>query len=205
MIAIVDYGSGNVAAIMNTLRRRKIPHVLTCDPKELASADRYVLPGVGAFDPTMDNLMRTGLVEVLNEQVLGKGKKALGVCVGMHLLSEGSEEGLLPGLGWIKGKVRRIDTSRLNSLPKLPHMGWNSIDVTAAARLFDGIDTARGFYFLHSYYFDAANDDEVAARVTYGVELPCAVQRDNVYGVQFHPEKSHSNGTRLFENFAALT
>jgi glutamine amidotransferase len=204
MIAIVDYGSGNVAAIMNILRQRKLAHVLTSDPRELATADRYVLPGVGAFDPTMDNLRRTGLVDVLNEQVLGKGKKALGVCVGMHLLSDGSEEGELPGLGWIKGKVRRIDPSRLNSKPKLPHMGWNSISLAVGARLFDGIDTDRGFYFLHSYYFDAADEGDVAARVSYGADLPCAVQRGNVFGMQFHPEKSHSNGTRLFENFAAL-
>lgn len=204
MIAIVDYGSGNVAAIMNILRQRKLAHVLTSDPSELAKADRYVLPGVGAFDPTMDNLRRTGLVDVLNEQVLGKGKKALGVCVGMHLLSEGSEEGSLPGLGWIKGKVRRIDAGRLNSKPKLPHMGWNSITLSPGARLFDGVDTQRGFYFLHSYYFDAADRSDVSAHVSYGADLPCAVQRGNVFGMQFHPEKSHSNGTRLFENFAAL-
>lgn len=204
MIAIVDYGSGNVSAIMNILRQRKIPHLLTGDATELRAADRYVLPGVGAFDPTMATLRRTGLVEVLNEEVLGKGKKAIGVCVGMHLLAEGSEEGGLPGLGWIKGKVRRIDASRLNSVPKLPHMGWNSIALAPGARLFAGIDTARGFYFLHSYYFDAADEGEVAARVSYGADLTCAVQRDNVFGVQFHPEKSHSNGTRLFENFAAL-
>lgn len=204
MIAIVDYGSGNVAAIMNILRQRKIPHVLTNDPAELAAADRFVLPGVGAFDPTMDHLMRSGIVDLLNEQVLDKGKKALGVCVGMHLLSEGSEEGELPGLGWIKGKVRRIDASRLNAPPRLPHMGWNSVSVDARARLFEGIDPERGFYFLHSYFFDASEPGEVAARVTYGGELPCAVQRENVFGVQFHPEKSHSNGTRLFENFARL-
>jgi glutamine amidotransferase len=205
MIAIVDYGSGNVAAIMNILRQRKIPHMLTRDPKELAAADRYILPGVGAFDPTMDHLRRTGLVEVLDEQVLGRGKIALGVCVGMHLLSEGSEEGTLPGLGWIKGKVRRIDATRLNHAPKLPHMGWNSIALVDGAKLFDGVDTARGFYFLHSYYFDAANAGEVAAHVSYGADLPCAVQRGNVFGVQFHPEKSHSNGTRLFENFSRLS
>lgn len=204
MIAIVDYGSGNVGAIMNIFRQRKIPHVLTNDPGELRAADRYVLPGVGAFDPTMSHLVQSGIVDLLNEEVLGKGKKALGVCVGMHLLSEGSEEGELPGLGWIKGKVRRIDAARLNSVPKLPHMGWNSVDVAEEASLFDGVDRDRGFYFLHSYYFDAAEPDEVAARVSYGADLPCAVERDNVFGVQFHPEKSHSNGTRLFENFAGL-
>jgi glutamine amidotransferase len=204
MIAIVDYGSGNVSAIMNILRQRKIAHLLSGDPAELRAADRYILPGVGAFDPTMETLRRTGLVDVLNEEVLGKGKKAMGVCVGMHLLSEGSEEGKLAGLGWIKGRVRRIDASRLSRAPALPHMGWNSITLAEGAALFDGVDTARGFYFLHSYYFDAANESEVTARVSYGENLPCAVRHDNVFGFQFHPEKSHSNGTRLFENFAAL-
>jgi glutamine amidotransferase len=203
MIAIIDYGSGNIAAIMNIFRQRKIPHTLVGDPRELAAAERYLLPGVGAFDPTMENLMQTGMVDALNEEVLGKGKKALGICVGMHLLAEGSEEGELPGLGWIKGKVRRIPTEKLDK-PSLPHMGWNSIELGGPATLFPGIDTDRGFYFLHSYFFDAAAEDTVVARVEYGSALPCAVERENVFGVQFHPEKSHANGGQLFANFAAL-
>ena len=181
MIAIVDYGSGNVAAIMNILRQRKIPHVLTNDPGQLRGADRYILPGVGAFDPTMTHLIESGMVDLLTEEVLGKGKKVLGVCVGMHLLSEGSEEGELPGLGWIKGRVRRIDAALLNK-PRLPHMGWNSIVLAPGARLFDGVDTERGFYFLHTYYFDASDQADVSARVSYGVDLPCSVQRNSVFG-----------------------
>jgi glutamine amidotransferase len=202
MIAIIDYGSGNVGAIMNILRQRKIPHMLTGDPKELAEADRFILPGVGAFDPTMETLQRSGIVDALSEEVLGKGKKALGICVGMHLLAEGSDEGSLPGLGWIPGCVRKIDARRLNSKPKLPHMGWNSVAITPGAALFDGIDADRGFYFLHSYYFDAADPAHVKARVSYGEDLPCAVERENVFGMQFHPEKSHANGTQVFVNFA---
>jgi glutamine amidotransferase len=203
MIAIVDYGSGNIAAIMNIFRQWKIAHSLVRDPRELAAADRYLLPGVGAFDPTMDNLTKTGMVDALNEEVLGKGKKALGICVGMHLLAEGSEEGILPGLGWIKGKVRRIPEEGLEK-PRLPHMGWNAVQTEGAANLFRGIDTERGFYFLHSYFFDAAESAEVVARVEYGATLPCAIERANVFGVQFHPEKSHSNGGKLFANFAGL-
>lgn len=202
MIAIIDYGSGNVGAIMNILRQRKIPHVLTGNPADLAAADRFILPGVGAFDPTIDTLRRSGIVDALNEEVLGKGKKVLGICVGMHLLAEGSEEGSLPGLGWIAGRVRKIDASRLNSSPKLPHMGWNSIGLAPGAELFDGVDTDRGFYFLHSYYFDAADPAHVTARVSYGDDLPCAVARANIHGMQFHPEKSHANGTAVFVNFA---
>jgi imidazole glycerol-phosphate synthase subunit HisH len=203
MIAIIDYGSGNVGAIMNILTQRKIPHMLTGKASDLAAADRFILPGVGAFDPTMETLMRTGIVDALNEEVLGKGKKALGICVGMHLLADGSEEGTLPGLGWIPGRVRKIDASRLNALPKLPHMGWNSISIAPGAQLFDGVDAAHGFYFLHSYFYDAADASHVAARVSYGDDLPCAVQRANVFGMQFHPEKSHSNGTQVFVNFAS--
>lgn len=202
MIAIIDYGSGNVGAIMNILRQRKIPHVLTGNPAELAAADRFILPGVGAFDPTVDTLRRSGIVDALNEEVLGKGKKILGICVGMHLLAEGSDEGSLPGLGWIPGRVRKIDASRLNARPKLPHMGWNSVILSPGAELFDGIDADRGFYFLHSYYFDVADPEHVMARVSYGDDLPCAVARANIFGMQFHPEKSHANGTAVFVNYA---
>lgn len=204
MIAIVDYGSGNVGAIMNLLRQRRIPHILTGKPAELAAAHRFILPGVGAFDPTMETLMRAGIVETLNEQVLGKGKKALGICVGMHLLANGSDEGEMPGLGWIPGRVRRIDEERFGTAPKLPHMGWNSITKRPGTALLDGIDANRGFYFLHSYYFDALDPAHVSARVSYGEDFPCAVERENVFGMQFHPEKSHANGMRLFANFAAL-
>lgn len=203
MIAIIDYGSGNIAAIMNVFRQRKIPHMLASDPRDLAMADRYLLPGVGAFDPTMENLNETGMVDALNEEVLGKGKRALGICVGMHLLAESSEEGELPGLGWIKGRVRRIPTEALGK-PSLPHMGWNSVELEGPATLFGGIETARGFYFLHSYFFDAVDSASIVARVEYGSSLPCAVERGNVFGVQFHPEKSHTNGGQLFANFAGL-
>lgn len=202
MIAVIDYGSGNVGAILNILRQRKVPHQLTGNPADFVGADRFILPGVGAFDPTMDTLMRAGIVDALNEEVLGKGKKVLGICVGMHLLAEGSEEGDLPGLGWIPGRVRKIDADRLNAPPKLPHMGWNSIDITPDASLFDGVDAEQGFYFLHSYYFDAADPAHVTARTSYGADMPCAVERENVFGMQFHPEKSHGNGTRVFMNFA---
>jgi imidazole glycerol-phosphate synthase subunit HisH len=203
MIAIIDYGSGNVSAIANIFRRRNVPHIVTGNPVEVETADRFILPGVGAFDPTMATLRQSGLLDCLNDQVVTKGKKVLGICVGMQLLAESSEEGTLPGLGWIKGCVRRIDASVLNAPPLLPHMGWNSVELLNAASLFAGVDAAHGFYFLHSYYFDAASSADVAASVSYGVKLPCAVESGNVFGVQFHPEKSHANGEQLFLNFAA--
>lgn len=204
MIAIIDYGSGNVGAIANIYKQLKIAHQITGDLRELEAAERYVLPGVGAFDATMSYLNKSGMVDLLNEQILGRQKKVLGICVGMQILADSSEEGVLPGLGWIHGRVRKIDAASLPAPPRLPHMGWNSVTPRPGARLFDGVDVARGFYFLHSYHFDAASADDVAATVQYGQELTCAVARGNVFGMQFHPEKSHANGVAVFRNFAEL-
>lgn len=204
MIAIVDYGSGNVAAIADIFKRLKVPHSITRDPAELREADRYVLPGVGAFDTTMHTLRESGLVELLNEEVLGRGKKILGVCVGMQILGDLSDEGVLPGLGWIPGHIRRIDPTTIKGLPKLPHMGWNAVRLKSVPPLFNGVDLDKGFYFLHSYYFDAADAANIVATVDYGKELPCAVASGNVFGLQFHPEKSHANGVAVFRNFSLL-
>lgn len=204
MIAIVDYGSGNVAAIADIYKRLKVPHVVTAEHAALREADRFVLPGVGAFDTTMRHFMDSGLVDLLNEQVLGLQKKVLGICVGMQILADSSEEGDQAGLGWIAGRVRKIDASLLLRGPKLPHMGWNSIRSVGHPALFGGVDQARGFYFLHSYYFDASDQRCVSAVVDYGKQMPCAVARGNVFGMQFHPEKSHANGVAVFRNFASL-
>lgn len=202
MIGIVDYGSGNVSAIATIFKHLKVPHVVSGNHAELAAADRYILPGVGAFDQVMDDLVRLGLRDLLDEQVLDKGKKAMGICVGMQILAESSEEGDLPGLGWIPGRVRRIDAAAINSLPKLPHMGWNSLALRKPSPLLADVDLKRGFYFLHSYYFDVRQPEHVLATVAYGKDMACAVNRDNVFGMQFHPEKSHGNGVNLFRNFA---
>jgi imidazole glycerol-phosphate synthase subunit HisH len=194
MIGIINY----------IFRQGKIDHCLCSAPSDLDKADRFLLPGVGAFDPTMARLGHSGILEALRVQVFDSNRPVLGICVGMHLLAEGSEEGALPGLGWIKGRVRKIDTARISSPPLLPHMGWNSVALHGDNALFEGIDTAQGFYFLHSYYFDASADEDISATVDYGGKLPCAVGRGRVFGVQFHPEKSHANGIRLLRNFAEL-
>lgn len=204
MIAIIDYGSGNVGAIANIYKMLKIPHRITGDLNELKAAERYVLPGVGAFDTTMSYLRESGMVDLLNEQILVHRKKVLGICVGMQILADSSEEGGGSGLGWIPGRVRKIDAASLSAPPCLPHMGWNSISPRSGARLFEDVDPDRGFYFLHSYYFDPAEAADVAATTGYGSELTCAVARDNVFGMQFHPEKSHANGVAVFRNFAEL-
>lgn len=204
MIGVIDYGSGNVAAISNLLREAQIPHTVSCERSELREADRYILPGVGAFDPTMQKLEETGLADLLENEVRRSGKFLMGICVGMHLLADTSEEGSRQGLGWIPGCVRRIKTGKLDVPPHLPHMGWNAIKPVGAPPIFSGLDFGRGCYFLHSYFFEAAAEDAVCAYVTYGDDFPCVVAKDNVIGVQFHPEKSHGNGARLFKNFAAL-
>jgi imidazole glycerol-phosphate synthase subunit HisH len=202
MIAIVDYRSGNIAAIANIYKQLKVPHVVTRDPAQLAAAERYILPGVGAFDATMRHLNEAGIKAVLDEQVLTRRKKIMGICVGMQILADSSEEGTLRGLGWIPGRVKKIDTRRIDSGPRLPHMGWNSVRPSGALPIFQGVDCQRGFYFLHSYFFDAARDEDVAATVTYGSEMPCALLHGNVAAMQFHPEKSHANGVAIFRNFA---
>lgn len=204
MIAIVDYGSGNVAAIADIFKRLKVPHLITRDHAELRSADRYVLPGVGAFDTTMRTLRGSGLVSLLNDEVHEHGKKIMGVCVGMQILGDSSDEGVLPGLGWIPGHIRRIDPATLPSRPKLPHMGWNSIKLIGNSPIFEGVNCEQGFYFLHSYYFDAVNQNSIMATVNYGNELPCGVVAGNVFGFQFHPEKSHANGVAVFNNFSRI-
>jgi imidazole glycerol-phosphate synthase subunit HisH len=204
MIAIIDYGSGNIHAIANLYKRLDISHQVTRDHEVLSQADKLILPGVGAFDETMIMLRNSGLVDLLNDLVLVKKKPILGVCVGMQILGESSDEGKLPGFGWIKGHVRKIDITQLMHTPHLPHMGWNSVTIQGTSRLFEGVDAETGFYFLHSYYFDNRLPQDTLAQTNYGTIYTSAVQHDNVYGVQFHPEKSHSNGIKLFKNYAEL-
>lgn len=201
LLCIIDYGSGNIGAIANICEREKIPYVITCNPKEFSAATHFILPGVGAFDPTIATLQESGIVTALETEVIGKRKPVMGVCVGMHLLANGSDEGERQGLGWIPGHVTQIDTSTLNKPPFLPHMGWNSVVGDADDPLLQGVDLERGFYFLHSYFFGAKSHEDVLATVDYGKTLPCIVRKDNIVGAQFHPEKSHSNGISLIKNF----
>jgi glutamine amidotransferase len=204
MIGIVDYGSGNIAAISNIYKHLRLPFMVSGDPTELRKADRFILPGVGAFDRVMLDLGRLGIIGMLEDEVIGKGKKAMGICVGMQILGNFSEEGECRGLGWVPGRVRRIDVTHFNRAPKLPHMGWNSIRPVGSPPIFTDVDAAQGFYFLHSYFFDPESQDDILATVSYGGDLVCGVRRNNVFGFQFHPEKSHSNGLAIFKNFAEI-
>ncbi|NCI48073.1 imidazole glycerol phosphate synthase subunit HisH [Sediminibacterium soli] len=204
MTCIINYGSGNVRAIGNIYDRLKVPYSIVARPSELLAAERIILPGVGAFDQTMDMLNKSGFREVLERRVIQENIPVLGICVGMQILAEGSEEGVLDGLGWIKGRVQKFDKETIAHKPKIPHLGWNSICAAKTSNLFNGIDQAQGFYFIHSYYFKCTHEQDILATTHYGNDFSSAVNRDNIYGVQFHPEKSHHNGISLLENFVSI-
>jgi imidazole glycerol-phosphate synthase subunit HisH len=202
MIAIVNYGSGNIQAFVNIFDRLGVPYMVAALPEELAQATRILLPGVGAFDQAMAELQSSGMRDALDEAVLHRGKPILGICVGMQLLANGSEEGTLPGLGWIDGVVRRFDHTEFHQATHLPHMGWNTIEPRRDNTLFHEVDLTFGYYFLHSYYFACADHSDELAVTYYGTTFTSVVNRGNVYGVQFHPEKSHQAGIQLLRNFA---
>lgn len=204
MITIIDYGSGNIRAIGNIYDKLNIDYKIAKTPEEVIGAEKIFLPGVGAFDETISMLDQTGFREILDIEVLQNKVPIIGICVGMQILAESSEEGKLSGLGYIKGKVRKMDASLLNQKPKLPHLGWNSIEIARQSSLLKDIDSELGFYFLHSYYFECENQEDILTTTTYGKSFASAINRDNVYGIQFHPEKSHHNGINLLHNFAKL-
>lgn len=204
MITIIDYGSGNINAIGNIYKNLKIPFKIAVSPNEIIGAEKLFLPGVGAFDETISKLDETGFRSVLDTEVLLNKVPILGICVGMQILAESSEEGLLPGLGYIKGKVKKMDKKFLSGKPKLPHLGWNNISISNSNPLFENIDLEVGFYFLHTYYFDCSKTEDVIGTTNYGKIFASAVNRDNIFGVQFHPEKSHNNGIQLLHNFAKI-
>lgn len=204
MICIVDYGLGNVQAIANIYRRLNIPVRVASDATELSEADRIVLPGVGAFDWAMAKLDASGMRATLDRRVLEDKCPVIGICVGLQMLARRSEEGQSAGLGWIDADVRLFDESRFRGPTHLPHMGWNDVTPRAGEALFAGLEEDARFYFLHSYYLAPADRSDDIATCHYGSDFCCAIRRDNVMGVQFHPEKSHQWGIRLLKNFAEL-
>jgi glutamine amidotransferase len=204
VIGIIDYGLGNVRAFLNMFRRMNIDAKKAGTPAELADASKIVLPGVGAFDHAMELLDTSGLRGTLERRVLEDKVPVLGVCVGMQILLNSSDEGRRKGLGWVAGRARAFrHASNSCDLP-LPHMGWNDVRAITGDPLLAGLDQESRFYFLHSFYAECENDDDVIARAEYGIDFCCALRCGNVYGAQFHPEKSHRYGARLLKNFAEL-
>ncbi|MFA6148730.1 MAG: imidazole glycerol phosphate synthase subunit HisH [bacterium] len=204
MIGIIDYGLGNVKAFANVYKLLNIPTVIVKQPGELNNVSKAILPGVGAFDYAMKKLEDSGLKPRLDEIVRTRHVPVLGICVGMQMLARTSEEGALPGLGWIDGEVKKFNPSSAKQSMRVPHMGWNNIKPLKLNELLQGLDIEAKFYFLHSYYFQSHRSEDVIAVTDYCGEFACAVNAGNVYGVQFHPEKSHQWGIRLLKNFAML-
>ena len=204
MIGIIDYGSGNIQAIATIYKNLNIEHQVLNNPEDLKKADKLILPGVGSFDATMQQLIDSGLKEELNKLVLEEKVPVLGICVGLQVMGFESEEGELPGLGWIPGKVKKFDKSRITIKPKLPHMGWNVINDIRSHPLFKGIDSDFGFYFVHSFYFECEYEENILSTSKYGDEFTSSIFKGHIVGTQFHPEKSHGNGVKLFKNFAEL-
>jgi glutamine amidotransferase len=204
MITLVDYGLGNIQAFVNVYKRLNIAVRTASTAGELAGAERIILPGVGSFDHAMELLDTSGMRTALDDLVLGRQVPVLGICVGMQVLGNCSEEGSRAGLGWIRGAVRRFAPAEGQQPLPLPHMGWNDVQPEREHRLFTQLETDARFYFLHSYYFECERPADILARAVYGAPFSCAVSSSNIHGVQFHPEKSHHWGTRLLQNFAEL-
>ncbi len=204
MIAIVNYGLGNIHAFANIYKRLNIAAEIASSPEELLAADKIILPGVGAFDWAMRRLNESGMRDTLDELVVNKNTPVLGICVGMQMMAKRSDEGLLDGLGWIDAEVKKFDTASFDQKTHLPHMGWNDVTPRHAEGLFENLGTGARFYFLHSYYFLPNDQDHVLAITDYNGHHASSVCSGNVFGVQFHPEKSHQWGVQLLKNFAEL-
>jgi glutamine amidotransferase len=200
MIQIINYGLGNLGSVQNMLKRINVTSTIVKNPKDLR-AEKIILPGVGSFDTVMSTLLNDGWVEALNEKVIKEKVPTLGICLGMQLMTDRSEEGQLGGLGWIEGEVVRFSATGLKS----PHMGWNIVrPVGHDASILRSDKPELRFYFVHSYFVKVNNESDQLGLTNYGGEFTSAFRRENVFGVQFHPEKSHKFGMMVFKNFASL-
>jgi glutamine amidotransferase len=206
MIAIINYGLGNIKAFSNIYNRLNIPHICVTGKEQLSDATKIILPGVGAFDHTMKMLNNSGMRDTLDEMVLEKNIPVVGVCVGMQIMACSSEEGTSEGLGWIPGVVKHFNFSSNSNAEKLPlpHMGWNNLIIEKEDPLFEGLEADPRFYFLHSYYVECEDQNNCIASAEYGISFNCIIKHNNIYGVQCHPEKSHHNGVALLKNFASI-
>jgi imidazole glycerol-phosphate synthase subunit HisH len=202
MLVIVDYGSGNPASIVNMLKRCGINAVVSSAPETIAKAERLILPGVGIFDHGMTEIHRRGLFPILNHRVLNDKVPILGICLGLQLLMENSEEGQEKGLGWIPGSVIRFRENRFSKDLKVPHMGWSEVQLKKTSPLFRDMYPDPRFYFVHSFHLEPHNPEDILCTALHGYEFTAGVEKDNIAGVQFHPEKSHKFGMRLLANFA---
>jgi len=201
---IVDCGIGNLGSIQNMLKKVGASATIASLPSALESASRLILPGVGAFDHAIHSLRQMNLEAALKEAVFSRRVPILGLCVGMQIMADSSDEGIESGLGWIPGKVRSFKTATESAKLRIPHMGWNEIHPTHSSPLLVGLETESRFYFVHSYFYHPESSHHCLATTRYGENFAAMISRDNIYGVQFHPEKSHKFGMKLFENFLRI-
>jgi imidazole glycerol-phosphate synthase subunit HisH len=202
MIVIVDYGMGNLGSIKNMLKKAGFPSVISNDPLEIETAEKIILPGVGAFDTGIRNLQDNGLIPLLNKKAMVEKVPVLGLCLGAQLITNGSEEGKLPGLGWVEGETVRFHFENMDQNLKIPHMGWNVLQIVKDHPYLHGLPEDQRFYFVHSYHLVCKDQAEVIANTTYGYTFSSIIGRENVIGMQFHPEKSHKFGLQVLRNFA---
>ena len=203
MVTIVDYGMGNLGSIFNMFKKIGVPSKITSDKNEIEKAEKILLPGVGSFDAAMNKINELDFKELLNYKALEEKIPVLGICLGMQLLTNSSEEGVLPGLGWIPAETLKFKFEKEQNL-KIPHMGWNLVKKNRDSKLTeDFIDETR-FYFVHSYYVKCQYNSNSILKTTYGLTFDSAIQHENIYGAQFHPEKSHKFGMNLLKNFSKI-
>jgi len=206
MIVILDYGVGNLGSIQNMILRAGGESIISSDLDLIASAKGFILPGVGTFDHGMEKLKSSGMLDILESRVIKHGVPILGICLGMQMLFNNSEEGDIPGLGWIDGSVQKFKFEKQNPLKKIkiPHMGWNIVTPKVSQSLFKGFEDDVRFYFVHSYHVVCNDKENILATTQYGYNFTSSVCKNNIYGAQFHPEKSHRFGMNLFKNFMEI-
>lgn len=204
MIVLIDYGVGNISAFLNIYKQLNIPARTAKTVSELEGAAKLILPGVGHFDYAMQRFNDSGMRDTVDEMVRTGKKPVIGICVGMQMMAKSSDEGQLPGLGWIDAHVEKFSDSQRSAKMPLPHMGWNDVYALKKNPLFTGLEQDARFYFLHSYYFKCAWPQDAVAEAEYGIRFTAAVNHENVYGIQCHREKSHHFGIQLLKNFAEL-
>jgi glutamine amidotransferase len=204
MITLIDYGVGNIFAFQNVYKRLDIPTKIAKTASDLNDVEKLILPGVGSFDYAMNQLNNSGMRDKLDELVLEKKVSVIGICVGMQMMGNRSDEGKLDGLKWIDAEILKFDERLIQQRTKLPHMGWNDVRPLEDHPLFIGLEKEAIFYFLHTFYFKCNNSNDSIANSEYGISFSSAINHNNIYGIQFHPEKSHQYGEKLLHNFAKL-
>lgn len=204
MVVVVDYKMGNIGSVLNMLKKIGVEAISSSRTSDIDRADKLVLPGIGSFDAGMKRLSEMNLIDVLNKRVLRDEVPVLGICLGMQLMTERSEEGTMPGLCWIGAETVRFKSMESQISLKIPHMGWNCVKVLSTDSLYKGFHEELRFYFVHSYHVVCFESEEVLSLTSHGMEFVSSFRKSNIFGVQFHPEKSHKFGMTLLKNFTEL-